>query len=89
RSWQDTRAPYVDTAVLESLFIARASFCCNERATCPVPTIEPHLVIHYDQVPITNTFGAAISYTWGEFERRQILIGHEPLHSGLGGLVWV
>jgi hypothetical protein len=84
QSWQNTRAPFVDTEVGERIAIAQVYFCCNSSPGCPSPTTEPHLVVDYQQVPIARESGVvAISYTWGEFKRRMVLIGHRSPHSGV------
>lgn len=66
----------VDNGRLQTFFIATASYCSCDDPVCLVSPVQPHLVIHYVHVPIKHARGAAISYTWGEFERRQFTIGH-------------
>ncbi|TFB04639.1 hypothetical protein CCMA1212_004132 [Trichoderma ghanense] len=92
RLWTNTRAPNIDTGVLEPIFIARAVPCCHDPSSCPVPTTEPHLVIYYDQVEITHAAAVAavaISYTWGKFNRRKVAIGHRSLDSGPGDQIFL
>lgn len=71
------------TEVRQRIAIAQVYFCRNTSPECPCSTIEPHLVVDYKQLPIARESGVAISYTWGEFERRMVLIGHRSLHSGV------
>ncbi|QKD50444.1 uncharacterized protein FOBCDRAFT_257831 [Fusarium oxysporum Fo47] len=89
RSWVNSRAPDVDTEVLKTIRIARAVPCCHNPSSCPVPTTEPHLVIHYDQVGITHTSAVAISYTWGRFSRRRVAIGHRSPYNGPSDLIYL
>lgn len=39
---------------------------------------DPHLTIELDHIPVQRGEATAISYVWGEFDRRDVPIGHPP-----------
>lgn len=39
---------------------------------------DPHLTIELDHIPLQRGEATAISYVWGEFDRRDVPVGHPP-----------
>jgi len=60
--------------ILQHIRIAKVQVCRND--PCPFSQ-HPHLNIDYDNVELSNTKALAISYTWGEFDREKVKIGHD------------
>jgi len=60
--------------ILQRIRIARLQFCHND--LCPFSQ-NLHLNVDYDHVELSNTKAPAISYTWGEFDREKVKIGHD------------
>lgn len=56
--------------------IVIASFrFCDDR-TCAF-AIAPHLLIQFHHIQLDGNQGVALSYTWGEFNRQEVPIGHD------------
>jgi hypothetical protein len=43
----------------------------------PLPQLEPPVNIEYDYVKLSKSLAIAISYTWGEFDRRDVVVAHD------------
>lgn len=67
------------------IHVARLDFCYDD--TCQISELV-HLVISLDQVELSTSKAIAISYTWGEFDRRDVVVGHDAqgkiIHMNLG-----
>ncbi|KAF9634705.1 hypothetical protein BFW01_g5600 [Lasiodiplodia theobromae] len=62
-----------------------AAFGCQTRVSsrhglcdCKRNWPDPHLTIELDHIPVQRGEATAISYVWGEFDRRDVPIGHPP-----------
>jgi hypothetical protein len=70
---------------LTRIRIVKLQFCHND--TCRLSS-DPHLEIKYDDVELSKSLAVALSYTWGEFDRRDVFIGHDtqgtPVSMNLG-----
>ena len=75
RQKQNERAEYIDNTKPNILRIVRIQFC--DKDSCAVLD-KPHLLIKWDHVKRDRKRAVAVSYTWGEFERREVVIGHDP-----------
>ena len=56
------------------VLVASFTFCSDE--ACQFSE-DLHLLISRSYVPLTTGNGIAISYTWGEFSRHEVTIGHD------------
>ncbi len=72
--WQDTRAPILDAPKHLRIRIAVVQICAE--ALCDVLS-DRHLKIEVRDVALDGTAAVAISYTWGEFERKSRPVGHD------------
>lgn len=65
--------------------IAKLQYCHDD--TCQLSQ-ELHLLVEHDHTELKRGAAVAISYTWGEFDRKDIVIGHDfqgnPISMNLG-----
>lgn len=56
--------------------IAKLQLCCD--TDCPFSLVLAyHLKIDYDYINLADSRALAVSYTWGEFDREEWVIGHD------------
>ncbi|KKY14869.1 hypothetical protein UCRPC4_g06636 [Phaeomoniella chlamydospora] len=69
------------------ILVARLGFCSQQACAF---SDDLHLVVEIDEVELDTSKAIAISYTWGEFDRRPVDLGHiahrsnEPVQMELG-----
>jgi hypothetical protein len=67
----------VQEAILraELVLVAHVTWCCDGDCQFSDHT---HLVISTSYAPLETGNAVAISYTWGEFDRHEVSLGHDP-----------
>ncbi|KAJ5991372.1 hypothetical protein N7499_012029 [Penicillium canescens] len=61
-------------SISEVITIARIQFCDDQ--DCGFAS-EQHLLIQLDHIPLDGKLGVALSYSWGEFNRQEVAVGHD------------
>lgn len=56
-----------------SVCVAKVCLCRNKECKFP---LTPHLLVEISKVELRRENAFAISYTWGEFKRRRLAVGH-------------
>lgn len=66
-----------DTSVPTSILVARLAYCCDLECPFLKQVKGLHLVVEKDKTLLAEAQAVALSYTWGEFDRKSRLIGHD------------